>query len=386
MPLPLGAFAAGAALAAGGIIRGAQVGALDEGPEYIRDGGPDSPIDAVGLFAARQACKVYANEPGALNDRPAAAYEKVCRPFLDNIGYGSGPKYGYPFRGGQCPGVLYVVSYSYNVILTNGQTSTNLSNGTVNALGPIISMQGAGAPAFQTITITTGGGTFQARGGSCPQGCYRNIRITGIVRQDGQADTCGNRPIVYTEPTAPTAPETGPRPFVFSPDFNFDVDVDVDIDGRIIVDIGTGPIVVDPFSGGEDGDGGGGGDTPSPPAPEPGPELPGGNGGFGGDDDFGDPPAGRRWVGCCIRLTGSPISQPPIPNTAPEDVFPQVLGNIRLVCTAAGSRLTDTPVRINARKVCVWEPVAKLNPTAVNVDLLPGFGYTFTPYSVPLEN
>jgi biotin operon repressor len=42
-------------------------------------------------------------------------------------------------------------------------------------------------------------------------------------------------------------------------------------------------------------------------------------------------------------------------------------------------------VRIQARKVCVWEAVRKLNPVGVRVDLQAGFGYTYRPYSVPLD-
>lgn len=385
MPLPLAAFAAGAAAATGAIVRGAQIGALDEGPEYIRDGDPASPLDAVGLFAARQACKVYANNPSAMNDRPAASYERVCRPFLDNIGYGNGPKLLLPFLGGQCPGVLYRVQFS--------ATNDNGSRFTVEQIvgGPV---RGAYLDPPDGLGRRTAGiiaslpdGTPQKLGQITLQDPNTNPAqaVSIIRREDNQPDLCGNPPPDYEEPVPPDEPETGPRPFVFAPNFNFDVDVNLDVDGRISIDIGTGPIIVDPFSDGGSEGGSGGYNGPPPAASEPGPEVPGGNGGFGGDDAFGPPPAGKRWVGACVKVLPLTQSQPPIPGTPPEDVYPTVIGNIRLVGNAAGVRVVDTPVRILAKGVCVWEPFRGFFPVAVNVDLVPGYSYTYRPYAVDLK-
>lgn len=386
MPLPLAAFAAGAAAATGALVRAAQVGALDEGPEYIRDGEPDSPLDAVGLFAARQACKVYANNPGAINDRPAAAYERVCRPFLDNIGYGDGPTAKKPFEGGQCASVNYRINWSWSAGSFNSGPQEAVRSGplTFSRAGTGSLDCGPNGGTYNQFTLIDGTGQSPL---SLLAGCGATLNSLTVTRVDGLPDTCGNPPPEYTEPQPPDEPETGPRPFIFAPDFNFDVDVNLDVDGRISIDIGTGPIVIDPFGdGGDDGGGDGGGGEDAPGTPEPGPELPGGNGGFGGDDGFGAPPAGKRWIGACIRIAPSTNSQPPIPGSPPDDVYPTVIGNIRLVGAPGGSRLTDTPIQIRAKHVCVWEPVRGFNPTAVSVDLLPGYGYTYRPYAVPEDN
>lgn len=385
MPLPFAAFAAGAAAATGALVRGAQVGALDEGPEYIRDGNPASPIDAVGLFAARQACKVYANNPGAMNDRPAAAYERVCRPFLDNIGYGNGPIVKKPFEGGQCPDTRYLYTWD------RFQAGVFIGSSQFDSMGPLSvvtrGFNGPGDPncpagqTFSQIIMVTGSGEV-----SLNSGCDVSISNLQVSPLFGGRDDCGNPSPDYEEPVPPDEPETGPRPFIFAPDFNFDVDVNLDVDGRISIDIGTGPIVVDPFAEpGNGGSGGGGYDGPPPPFSDPGPERPGGNGGFGGDDGFGDPPVGKRWTGACLTITVRPEGSGVIPGSVPEDVYPSVVGNVRLVGNAGGLRIVDTPVRILAKGVCCWEPFRGFNPVALNVDLLPGYGYTYRPYAVDDE-
>lgn len=382
MPVPFVVFAGGVAAAAGGILRGAQIGALDEGPEYIRDGGPASPIDAVGLFAARQACKAYANNPGAVADRPAASYERVCRPFLDNIGYGDGPKLLKPFGGGQCP-TRYLIKWEQNSgsggAYVNNQTDLEGPLSLATALQP---GDGEGclpdAPFKRWVMLGANGS-----GQNLWSGCGADVRNIQVSRLDGQLDTCGDPEPDYDEPVPPDEPETGPRPFIFAPDFNFDVDVNLDVDGRISIDIGTGPIVIDPFGdGGDGGDGGGGYDGPPPAFFDPGPELPGGNGGFGGDDGFGDPPIGKRWTGACLTIIVKPEGAGVIPGSVPEDVYPTVVGNVRLVGSGGGLRIVDTPVRILAKGVCCWEPFRGFNPVALNVDLLPGYGYTYRPYAV----
>ena len=386
MPITPAAIAAGSALAAGAILKATQEEALLSGPEYIRDAQPDGVTRRVGLALARLACQRYGNDPSGLNPDRAVAFENACRPYLDSLGEGTGVGFELPFRGGQCYGVQYRVTTAFNNPPIGFQTNEQIVSARVvgtfrgdrqpNQLTPVgLRLQSQPDGPITNLSIASLGDDDVG-----------SFRIQSVVREGGGTDDCGNPEPEVRQPTGPTIVLPPIVPIIIAPDIDVDARVEVNIDGTIDIDLGTGDITIDPFGGNDDGGSGGdGGPDDSPPAPEPGPDLPGGNGGFGGDDLFGEPPAGRRWVGCCITITARPTNQPPIPNTIPEDVYASVVGNIRLVYNAAGTRQTDTPVRIQARKVCVWEAVRKLNPVGVSVDLQPGFGYRYRPYSVPLD-
>lgn len=390
MAIPYSAVAAAAALAAGAALKGEEGRALNNGPDYIRDGNPTGVVDKIGQAIARNTCRRYSDNPDAVSGERALDFERVCRPYLDNIGYGSGPEVDLPFRGGQCV-AGYTVTIETITLNLDGTDNTVRTDVETNILGPVrgveIQNRNPNNPQAETVVLLhgTGSGTVVTQGSSCPNGCFRDPKIISVVRTSGLPDDCGNPDVDVRQPIPPEDPEEGPEDFNPGPDIDIQIDVNITPDALVEVNIGTGPIIINPFGGGGgDGDGDPGTDPDtSPPAPEPGQENPGGNGGFGGDDNFGEPPAGRRWVGCCIRITQTPENVSVIATSEPEDVYPSVIGNVRLVCDAAGNRFRDTPVRILAKHVCVWEPVQKLNPVGVRVDLLPGYGYTFTPYSVP---
>jgi len=399
MALPAAALAGAAVLEAAAVLNAAREVYFGGGAQYIRDGVPIGTIPALGQAIARQTCRRYADSGQDLPGDTAANYEKACRPYLDDIGYGEGPKLLKPFEGGQCD-ALYI--FSYQGTTNNGAASYNVRGKTWGPLGGARSVD-RGDGRFNVEVLSSGNiiATQLCSGSNPSKGeyIYRQANSSaGILGPDdggtfsiqqacSGSDDCGNPPPDYTEPEPPPNPDPPTEPFNPDGDTNIDITVNLQPDSLIEVNLGFGPIVV-PVFGGSGDDGGGGGETPtdpdtSPPNPEPGPELPGGNGGFGGDDGFGPPPAGRRWVCCCIRITDTPNNVSVIATSEPEDVYPAVIGNIRLVFDASGNRQTDTPVRILAKHVCVWEPVQKLNPVGVNVDLLPGYGYTFRPYSVP---
>lgn len=379
-------IAAIAAVEAAEVLRAGGQAALGGGAQYIRDGAPIGATAQLGLALARVACRRYGSDPTAYPSDTALNYEKACRPYLEDIGEGSGPGLALPFRGGQCYGVSYRVTFAFTSPPLGAQTNEQITQGKIigtyrgvrqaNTLTPVgFERQSSPGADIERINIT-----------SLSDENLSTFRIQSVVREGGGSDDCGNTEPEVRQPTGPTIVLPPIVPIIIAPDIDVDARVEVNIDGTIEIDIGTGDITIDPF--GDNDDGGSGGDSgpdDSPPNPEPGPELPGGNGGFGGDDGFGEPPAGRRWVGCCITITSRPTNQPPIPGSVPEDVYASVVGNIRLVYDASGTRQTDTPVRIQARKVCVWEAVRKLNPVGVRVDLQAGFGYTYRPYSVPLD-
>lgn len=406
MAFSAAAFGAAAVTAAGAILKFEADNVLQDGPSALLNPNPPGAVPSVAQAIARQACRRYADDPGGLSDDFAVNMETVCRPYLDNIGYGSGPRLLKPFAGGQCPGGRYRPSGTYVVscgsLSVPAGTVLNWTAGN-ECIGPIRGITKsptgtgwnilhAGTAIVQPFSTSNGRPlTVIPRSDAPCSSATTQTQIASAVEPPlitamnpiSFTDNCGNPPPEITDPVPPTEPGPETEPYNPNPDIDIDITVNLNPDSLIEVNLGLGPVIIAPFSGGG-GDGGGGVDPDtSPPAPEPGPELPGGNGGFGGDDGFGEPPAGRRWVGCCITITSTPENASVIATSQPEDVYPGVIGNIRLVFNAAGNRQTDTPVRILAKHVCVWEPVQKINPVGVSVDLLPGYGYTYRPFSVP---
>lgn len=299
----------------------------------------------------------------------------LCKPYWDSRGY-SPPSETPPFTGGQC-----AVSYRCSVVRGAPNGSTSNPAALANILGPVTS---------QTVTFI---GNFQYRmtvfgQNNSPGGANihtQNIlanegapRFGPLVRNDGQADNCGNLP-------GDLFPGINPPP---TPTFPPGQEPGADPDGRPFFRV---PDLPNPLVGGDPiplpdvpspgPDVPGGGDEPPPPTepPSAGPESPGGS---GGDEDFPEPEPGTRWVGCCIRLTTIPQGTGTIPGTAPETILTQVVGNARLLFDSVNGQEYDTPVQIRSAGLCLWEPVKGLSPKGVRVNLKPGFAYAYTPYSV----
>jgi len=272
--------------------------------EYIRAGEPRGTVGKVGQAIARSFCRQYGADPGAAKFGNAARIENACRPYLDDQDPGKGAKIRVPFPGGQCA-VLYTLTYSYNVILTDGTLRQPPDVRTRTLLGPLGPLRGEGLPEFQRIMITElPSNQVQLRGGSCPQGCFANITFVSLVRQDGQPDNCGSQPPVVTQP-GPIADPT-PPPFVFNPDGDININVGVDVlpNGTINVNVGGPTVNVDPFPP----EGGGGDGGPIGPAP-------GDIGSAGGSADTGvggeaegEAPAGEILVGIKVDILASPLS------------------------------------------------------------------------------
>jgi len=294
--------------------------------QYLRDGNPQSLPGKISQAAGRSACRIYST--GSVNLNPAAAekYERACRPYLDNIYPPSPPAIGQPIRGGQCAGLFYNVTYlsedraSFGTNCTpfaNPITRNDLIGGTMPVLGPIGPIAESLVPrpnnspnGDQSFSIMTGSGPRSLNlGGSVTQSyaiaCGPSYRISNFVavRSNGAADTCGNPPPVVRQPRE--NPDPTPPPFRFNPDpfIDIDVDVDVDVDGRITVNVGTGPITVDPFGGGGGGgDSGGGGNDPVG-----GPGTSGGSGDTGaGGTEEGSADAGEELVGVLVQVLSAP--------------------------------------------------------------------------------
>lgn len=259
--------------------------AADGAALYVKEGTPPSLIPNVGVALARQACRRYADNPGGVPGAVAAGFERVCRPYLDDIGYGVAPEIGKPLEGGQCS-AKYIVSYTLDD--ANPESST----GSILAFGPIRGLreEPQGNGSVRTFLQANSQGVF---GGQCfnivnntgPQdtllGSFTPTNGSGSrinsVAPCG-ADNCGNPPPVIVQPKPPPAPGPRVEPYNPSPDINIDIDLEIGPQGDITFDIGVGPITISPFGGGGGGggdDGGGApisglppGDIGSPGAPE----------------------------------------------------------------------------------------------------------------------
>jgi hypothetical protein len=282
-------------------------------PNYIRDAEPENVIDAIALEGARQGCRRYAENPGNKTARAKARIERACRPYLDDIGKPPGPTIKIPFRGGQCQATYFV-----NLDIINYKTdgTVDISGPSqVSVLGPVggltFASSGCGtvigplAPAAQGFcAFLSGGNGIQLVAGNGNGGISGTI--TSVQRIDSLPDECGDPPPEYTDPAPDPNPDPpGPQPFNPTPDIDIEIDVEIGPDGDIIIDIGTGPITIDPFGGDDNPDGGGGGgdnpppgDIGSPAAPQPQDEE---------GEASGCAPAGSVLVGLKINIDEIPL-------------------------------------------------------------------------------
>lgn len=366
------------------------VSEFDDLAEAIADPNPNRPIqNATGQFG-QKVCDAISNNPGlyapTILQWPLKA---VCQPYWDDQGYDA-PVVDVPFTGGQCAGVAYTVTWSITETLcSSGPVNRPQPNRTV--IGPIARAKteiNPGSNPTVEFRFGTAGSTLPIQGsGSYIDPCFADVTSAldwgtfVAVRQDGLPDTCGDPPgdvVPGPNPApdpGPLPPDTGPsfdirgNPiFVLpptlevSPDFNIDVPI-----GEINLGSGTG-------------------NGPAAP-PAPGEESPGeGTGEGGGDNDFPEPPDGERWVGCCVTITATPPGAGAIPQAEPQSIYPTTIGNVRLRFRGfSGGSEYDTPVVNRQKTTCVWEPVRGLEPVGVRVNLLPGYSYSYRPYSVPQE-
>lgn len=108
-----------------------------------------------------------------------------------------------PFEGGQCPGVPYLLQYTFN-----GEPGTDQRplRGPITSAGnfPQASGQGLCRVRFTGTNSSGQEQTITAVAGAC-----ESIGFVGLVRQDGLPDTCGDPPPV---PPPGQPPPTDPRP------------------------------------------------------------------------------------------------------------------------------------------------------------------------------
>lgn len=288
-------------------------------PNYIRDAQPGNAIDAIALAAARQGCRRYQQKGGDYSGRRAARAERACRPYLESLEPGKGIQIEQPFRGGQCVAQYTATwqSRSFNQSTQSFEWVNSSFSG--NLTGPV-SVRNAAT----NTSCTTPGQTRQewllVRGTGVSatilaSGCadvvpsYRNLVLT---RVGGLPDNCGNPPPEVVPPSNPTSPlPPGPQPFTRGTDVDVNIDVTINPDFSINVNVGTGPVTIDPFADPvlTDPGGGGGDDGPNDgPAGDPG--APGApvTTGPGGDAE-GAAPAGSVLVGVRVEVLTIPTSR-----------------------------------------------------------------------------
>lgn len=372
------------------------VSSFDDFAEAMAVPNPNRPIqEGVAAFGRRVCDRISARPdiyaPTILQSPLVAA----CTPYWNSQGYDA-PVEETPFNGGQCSGVIYEIwGETWQPFSAVWGPFERLGGSLEVIQGPVLTLEvqqgslcsAGGFEGKQTTIVATGGvdGTAVL---SFSRGCVADgpggvpgIRNLQPIRQDGQPDDCGDPPSTYVPGTNP-APDPGPLPPDTGPTIN--------VRGNPIVilppTLEVSPNVNVTLSPGEFNFGGAAGDDATE-VPFGGVEEVGaGSGAGGGDNQFGDPPPGERWAGCCVNVTARPQGSGTIPQAEPQSIYPNTVGNVRLIfASSQGSTNYDTPLTKRQKTTCVWEPVRGLAPIGVRVNLLPGYSYTYRPYSVPLE-
>lgn len=320
MALTPGDIAARAGQEALGYL-GAAAGPLAaESAERIRDYVPGQSIPQLGIGVARQACRRYGDNPGGVSGVAAGGLERMCRPYLDDIGYGSGPVLAKPFEGGQCENIRYV--FTFQGTLSNPPYNT----GDVSTImrGPLRIDRGlnpgdvcSDGSAYKRWTLRG----YQGDAVGLWAGCGAGFSVVSVVPIDTEVPGgCGGPPPEIQPPVPPPTPGPTREPFSPGPGINVDIDLTIGPTGEITFNIGTGPIIINPFGGG----GGGGGDDPGidQPGTAPSSGLPPG--------DIGQPaapvdtgPTGKA-SGCAppnsVLVGVKVVILPPLPKVSQFDV------------------------------------------------------------------
>lgn len=256
-------IAQGAGEAARNVLGAVPGIAADGAAMYVKEGTPPSLIPNVGVGLARQACRRYADNPGGVPGRVAAGFERVCRPYLDDIGYGVGPSIAKPFEGGQCDAPYIVTVQRFNDDGTPGGSPTPrrtrgpivgvrrvaLDNGNPPNYSLQIGSSGPLEPTGNCGSVANQGFAWRTFG----SGVGQSLRIISVTPCGD--NSCGSPPPVVVGPVPPAVPGPRVEPYNPSPDIDIDIDLEIGPQGDITFDIGVGPITIDPFGGGG-GDGG----------------------------------------------------------------------------------------------------------------------------------
>lgn len=148
-----------------------------------------------------------------------------------------------PFTGGQCAGVLYDVTYSYDFrsgIATAPPGTVTPNTGTSRVTGKVNGVRANNSEFLAFGELLTDGGTVNIGGGS--SGFSNNVRvenerITNIVRVGGAPDNCGD------PPPPPVTPD--PDPTSDDVDITYDNDEGDTITNNFNITFGSAFIDID---------------------------------------------------------------------------------------------------------------------------------------------
>lgn len=282
---------------------------------YIKNGQPESIFGKMVQAGARQSCRRYADDPTSVRPFARIKAETSCRPYLEDIGYGTPPTFKKPFTGGQCPAVYRINgTVEWNIFIgTTGGTSTGTREvisefqytGPISGVTFTLDTPGSVGPRRWVMNLETAEGTVVGVASELnpiDSNSISNVRFTGgFDIQPPGVDDCAPVPPEYIEPIPPPSPGPKVEPYNPSPDIDIDIGVEINPDGTIDIDFGTGPITIDPWGEGD----GGSGPTTDPVPTDPG--SPGGTGttGSGGEDD-GEAPEGQELVGVLVEVLDAP--------------------------------------------------------------------------------
>lgn len=363
-------------------------GVNDQLADFIANG-PSDGLPGWVRDQYRDRCNQFANLPGwarALGGPAKHQMNAMCSPYWADNGWDGPANPGPPFTGGQCP-VNYVASLSWTQA-DSGCNTINSSNPSLGVGPGPINIRTAAVPPFSGPDNQLCPGfsynqvfVSNANGESLLIGAGAGISLNSfsVTPELGGPDNCGNPPnaplIPGPNPPPNPPPTPGPEPF----------DDPSDPTGPPIIPIPPyedpvfGPIPIDAPEDSPAGGGPASGGDGLPGSPDAvGPDAGGANGGEPGEDvDFGEPPAGRVWVGCVVTAAVDP-RYGTIPGTAPGNaVYPTTLGNASLIYD--GFRGTST--RVLSEFTSLFRPVSSVVLTGCRVSSLPGVNLTVRPIS-----
>lgn len=291
----------------------AAVGTGNQG-SYIKDGNPGSVYGKIQQGAARQACRRYADDPSKFSGAAKVLVENACRPYLEDIGYGTPPTISTPVDGGQCAALyrfegtlFWTVTGSFvgsPSDVSEFAATENILQGPVSFIGARFFDPGPFGPRGFVCQFQTGSGLVETITKTNATFGQSKVRLSGsFLDGGGSVGVCGSPPAEITDPVPPPSPGPKYEPFNPGPDVDVNIGVDINPDGTISIDVGTGPITIDPFGTGGDSGGGSGGDPGDPTDPgSPGESISTGVGGTAEDEAGG----GEELVGVLVEVLSAP--------------------------------------------------------------------------------
>jgi len=201
----------------------------------LRDGDPDSYIGKINLETGRLACRKWAAR-GADNGGSNAAWDRMCKPYLEDIGqYPGEPTFGPAVTGVQCP-TIYTVTCDGDQVFPDGDVDKmSFLPRTKDILGPIggiVRRPNQSQPRATDMFVQAADG-LEFYSVVSRNAVSNDFRIVSIVRKDGQPDNCGDPSPTVNPPSGRGLP--GPTTITINPEFEIEVDVDFDPSGDVTI-------------------------------------------------------------------------------------------------------------------------------------------------------